>query len=178
MKLDTKGNRFFITGLWFFIGCNNHVNEDIKVKNIPAYYCNCDSSQLNTFINFYRDHWPKEKPKSVPEAINLFELFANDQFRSVIVSCKQEDIYFNLGLKIRNEWVRNGDSSLNNQLMERLNINQIDQTSSFILYVYKQYLLDSISNLSDKLLKANSADTVKSELKSIQNELIRMRNKN
>ena len=145
-----------------FFSCTN-INHR---KFDPLTCSSIDTVRYNSII---RNHWPSRKPASVLEAVKLLDSIADNNFRCGIVRFSEEDLHFSLGLKIRNDWIRHGDISLKNQLFSKLKLSHIDESSGFILVVYKTVL----RNMSDSLFAkwSNHPRLNKEELLKIKGQM-------
>ncbi len=163
-------NAIFIIFILFILGCKEpkKKSEEIVCRvTIDSAYCTDSAKQL--FARRCVDYWPNEKPKSVYQAVSLLDSIADDNFRNIIVNCDMLDFYFGIGLTIRNNWVRNGDSMLGNQLFDDYKMLHIDNSSGIILGIYKIYLTDSNVNIVSKL-KTNDIGII-NKIRDCQNQL-------
>jgi len=99
---------------------------------------------------------------------------ADDNFKCAIIKITDNDLYFSLGLKIRNDWVRHGTANINNQLFDRLKLSSVDYSSGLIIDIYRQLLtnkkIDLVKHFSEE--KNDSTwQTKRNELTKIQKEL-------
>jgi hypothetical protein len=144
--------------------CNNKptVNGGLQCSNI-------DTAK---FISTMNKNWPYRKPKSVVDAIRLLDSLSDENFNCVILKFHDEDLYFNLGLRIRNNWVRNGTDSLKSQLFSKIGLRHIDYSSGLIIDIYRKTLLNDVDDLA-VTYKSESGDSIstKKELLNIQKEL-------
>jgi hypothetical protein len=140
-------------------------------KGLDVYSCN--SIDPPEFYSHLNQRWPGRKPRSVVDAIKLLDSISDKSIRCGIIKLGNGDLYFSLGLKIRNDWVNNGTTEFKDQLFNRLRFQQPEYTSGFIIEIYRQLLL----NKSDSLLQVyleNTNDTLinrKKELLQIQQDI-------
>lgn len=152
-----------------FSYCNS--NETVNVKKQVV----CDSVDTTKFLSLIKNNWPLRKPNSIQDAVRLLDSMADENFHCAIITFKDVDLYFNLGLNIRNDWVRLGTDSIRNQFYNKLKLINIDYTSGLIIDIYRQLLINKNVNLVDKYLldknQDSSFETREKEFKIIQREL-------
>ena len=159
---------FLLCFLVLFACCNS--NESRKVFESEK----CDAIDTIMFNKKQQSISKSRKPNSVTDAVKLLDSLADDNFRCAVLKIKEEDLYFNLGLNIRNEWIRHGTDSIRNQLFYKLRVTSVDYTSGLIIDIYKQYLTNKDVDLAKKYLKDNTDSSYamrEKEFKAIQKEL-------
>ena len=164
-----KLNYLLVLFLAIFTCCNS--NRSIKVIDVKK----CGLVDTTMFIKKIKEVSTARKPNSITDAIQLLDSLADDNFRCAIITFNETDLYFNLGLVIRNQWVRNGTKSIRNQLFDKLKLGYIDYSSGLILDIYKQCLINKNVDLVKMYLKDDTDSLFKmreSELKTIQKELL------
>jgi len=151
-----------------FSNCNS--NKSIKLDDSVK----CDFIDTDKFEKVEKKISASRKPNSISDAIRLLDSLADDNFRCAIIKYSDKDLYFSLGLLIRNQWVRHGTDSIRYQLFYKLRLSHIDYTSGLILDIYKQCLINKDVDLAKRYLKDNtdSLFTMKEkEFKTIQKDL-------
>jgi hypothetical protein len=150
--------------------CNNNNNRFF----LGAENAKCNLIDTNIFVHTINNNWPTRKPNSIADAVKLLDSVADDNLRCGIIKIRDEDLYFNLGLKIRNNWVRQGTENIKNQLFNKLRLSSVDYSSGLIIDIYRQMLTNKKINLVEHFSKSkndSSWQTVKNELIKIQTEL-------
>jgi len=164
-----KLNCLLFLYLVLYTCCNS--NKTIKIIDSKK----CEIVDTAMFVKKIEEVSTARKPNSITDAIQLLDSLADDNFRCAIITFNENDLYFNLGLVIRNQWVRNGTESIRSQLFDKLRLSHIDYTSGLILDIYKECMNNKNIDLVKKYLRGNTDSLFKikeSELKAIQKELI------
>jgi hypothetical protein len=135
----------------------------------------CNLLDTISFANRLKNDWPSRKPSSVADAVNLLDSMADENFKCMILRQSDDFFYFNLGLKVRNDWVRHGTGKLKDQLFNNCKLSSIDYSSGFIIEIYREVLrnrkVDLVAYFSNN--KNNKHwPQLKTELVRIQNELL------
>ncbi len=163
---------FLFFSFVMFTCCNSE--RSIKVVDSKK----CDFVDTVMFKNKMKEISLSRKPESITDAVQLLDSLADDNFRCAIITFNENEYYFNLGLGIRNHWVRHGTESIKYQLFEKLRLTHMDYTSGLILDIYKQCLINKDVDLVKRYLKDNTDSLFKmkeKELKVIQSELKRLK---
>ena len=171
MPLNTKIKIYYIILLSISnIGCTNlNHNRERKYYHITLDSAYCNDQNLNRFLQICSIRWPQTKPRSVEEAVELLDSIVDDNGRNIIVNCNPTELYFNLGLKIRNEWVSNGDSQMQYQIYQELKITNPEYSSGLILNLYRELLIGTNLNFVPKLKTKDPA--IIKEIVKIQEKL-------
>lgn len=145
-----------------FCGCSTPAKDSIRHKEIFT----------EESIKF---DW-NLKPKSIVEAVWYLDSMASPEMKCEIFNSELDSIYFDIGLQIRNEWIRKGNVALNNEMFNTIKLGSIDYSSGLILLIYKSYLSPTKNNFVTQIEKNNSATlspNLKIHLLKIQSELDR-----
>ncbi len=136
---------------------------------------NCDSLMNSPVFQKHNIfNWPNKKPKSITEAVLLLDEVTNDYTKHQYRICDGVDLYFGSGMAIRNEWVRNGEPELSEQLYVRLKLNHPDNTSGLIILYFTEFIKDGEMDVMQTIgnrMDADSLVSVKTEILRIQDEL-------
>lgn len=147
----------FIAYLFLFMtfSCNK-TNE----KSYPLSISQCDSLLTNEMFhkNYNENKVFKKKPNSIREAIHLLDQYLNNDAKRAILICDESKLYFNLSLKIRNNWVRSGTNKFRIELRQSMQLKHVDYTSGFILKLFKYYLSNSKDIISYFKLNSNNKE--------------------
>jgi hypothetical protein len=161
------------------ISCRNEKKKNDPDLQKVLMISDCDSLKNNQiFIEKNQFIWPKNKPKSITEAVLLLDKATNEYAKQKFKICTGSEFYFGVGLTMRNEWVRHGDPRLSRQLYEKLKINHPDYSSGYILYFFEKYISDEEISIKEDIgnrLDGDSLKSVKLEMERIQNELNRIK---
>ena len=133
----------------------------------------CLHIDTSAFIESINSQWPARKPNSISDAVKLLDTLADNNFRCSILKMDEEDLYFTIGIRIRNDWVRHGTNTLRKELFEDLELGGPDYTSGLITDIYKQCLLNETIDLVahyEKFLNDTSKTRIET-LKRIEKEL-------
>jgi hypothetical protein len=167
----TVKNLIFLFCALMFLACRDHK---------PSFFFeqkkNCDLVDTNSFVLRIKNNWPARKPNSIADAIKLLDLMADKNFKCAIIQISDENLYFNLGLKIRNDWVRQGDHNIKNEFFSKLNLSNPEYSSGLIIDIYRQLLISKKVDLVkffSGIKNYTFSSTVTNELKEIQSELDR-----
>lgn|SRR6185369_2011966 len=160
---------FLIFYTTILLSCNNTLPPFFLGENTK-----CEHIDTNSFLLRIRSNWPTRKPNSIADGVKLLDSMADDNFKCAIIKITDNDLYFSLGLKIRNDWVRHGTANINNQLFDRLKLSSVDYSSGLIIDIYRQLLtnkkIDLVKHFSEE--KNDSTwQTKRNELTKIQKEL-------
>jgi hypothetical protein len=167
------------TGLISF-RCNRKRDhsQDPNLKHVLSIN-NCDSLERDSIYQKHRSFkWPVTKPHNITEAMILLDSAANDFYKHHIKICSEEDMYFELGLGVRNEWVRHGETEFRDLLFRKLKMSYIDASSGFILSYYKKHLNQDTTSILTELgpaYKTDSMKDVRNEIVKIEADLKRLR---
>ena len=134
----------------------------------------CDSINHEKFFTSINKNWPIRKPYSIVDAVKLLDTIADENFKCTLVKMSDIDLYFNLGLKIRNEWVRHGTDSINNELFYKLKLDNIDYSSGLIIAIFRDYLLNRLELAKTYSKRTNDTyeKEIKKQLMKIQTDLL------
>ncbi len=153
-----KNHQFISCVIILFIfvtfGCVQSSSENKQLSYVQN-ITNCDSLIVDSiFIANYSTHELfKSKPNSIVESICLLDKNLDEYAKHYILICDESEFYFSLGLKIRNNWVRHGTDEFQKELYKDIQLHHVDYTSSFILNIYKYYLInDKNKKLADYLI--------------------------
>ena len=146
----------FILSIFLLLGCTENKPKDENLSYVYS-ITNCDSLVNDSIfkVNYNTNNLFNSKPNSIIESICLLDENLNEYAKQYILICDESELYFSLGLKIRNKWVRYGTDNFQRELYKDIQLQHIDYTSSFILKIYKYYLInDKSKNLIDYLITA------------------------
>lgn len=135
----------------------------------------CNIIDTSTFLGRINNNWPTRNPNSIADAVRLLDSVADDNLRCGVIKMRDEDLYYTLGLKIRNNWVRQGTVSIKDQLFNKLKLSSVDYSSGLIIDIYRQVLMNEKIDLVEHFSKSrndSSWKSVKNELMKIQTELM------
>lgn len=163
-----RASKYFVVFyILILVSCNNNNENHFYLGKRTK----CETIDTNIFFARMKTNWPTRKPISVADAVRLLDSVADDNFKCTIVKITNENLYFNLGLKIRNEWVRNGTSNIKDQLFNKLKLSSTDYSSSLIIDIYRQLLTHKKIDLVNHYAKSISSQNVQNELIKIQEAL-------
>jgi hypothetical protein len=160
---------FLIFCIIILLSCTNS-NPNFFLGENPK----CEPLDSSVFFERINKHWPTLKPNSIADAVKLLDGMADKNFKCGIIQISDENLYFTLGLKIRNDWVRHGTDSIKNQFFHKLRLSNVDYSSGLIIDIYRQLLTNKKVDLIErysKETKDSSWQTTRHELMKIQKEL-------
>jgi hypothetical protein len=161
--------KYFLVFYILILSCSNNTPHFFLGENTK-----CDALDTNSFFERIKKHWPTQKPNSIADAVKLLDAMADDNFKCGIIQIKDEDLYFTLGLKIRNDWVKHGTDNIKNQFFHKLKLSNTEYSSGLIIDIYRQLLTSKKVDLVERYSREkndSSWQTARNELLKIQKEL-------